>query len=272
MAATDVVADEHADALRRLGRVGYVAYALVHVVLAVLVVQLALGGTGGEQASTSGALARLAEQPFGAVLLGVVGVGLLLMALWQALEAWLDDAHGVGRRLKHAGKAVFFAVVAAAGLQLVLSSAGSGGSGGSPETSGGGQEAAGFLFGLPGGRFLVAGLGVGILAIAAYHLWEGVTKAYLDHVRTEDLSSASRRLLDVTGRVGYCAKGLAYGVVGGLFLVAAAQRDSSDAGGLDQALQTLKEQPFGPTLLVAVGAGFGLFALFCLGRARARPA
>lgn len=49
---------------------------------------------------------------------------------------------------------------------------------------------------------------------------------------------------------------------------AAVTRDADEAGGLDQALQSLKEQPFVPWPLAAVGIGFVAFGLYCFARAR----
>ena len=70
------------------------------------------------------------------------------------------------------------------------------------------------------------------------------------------------------GRVGYVAKGVALVVLGALFVLAAVRSDPQEAGGLDQALRTIGEQPFGQVLLVAVGAGFVAFGIFCGVRAR----
>ena len=44
--------------------------------------------------------------------------------------------------------------------------------------------------------------------------------------------------------------------------------DAKKSGGLDQALLTVLDQPFGPVLLCAIGLGLGCFGLFTLARAR----
>lgn len=257
-------AQQGEEALETVGKIGYVAYGVVHVVLAVLVVQLAFGGGGGSSTSTSGALATLAQQPFGQILLWIIGAGMALLALWQLAEAVLDDSSGASVRVKHAGKAVAYGVVAAVALRIVLGSGGSGGSSGS-------QKAAGFLFSLPAGRYLVGLVGLGVLVVAAYHVYKGISRKYLENLKLGELPDGTKRAVDLGGRIGYPAKGAAYGIVGVLFVVAAVQYDSSQAGGLDQALSTLRSQPFGPYLLAAVGLGFGLFAVFCFGRARTSP-
>ena len=72
----------------------------------------------------------------------------------------------------------------------------------------------------------------------------------------------------VAGRFGYVAKGIALGIVGGLFVAAAATADSDKAEGLDGALKSLVGVPGGQVVLIAIGAGLILYGLFCLARAR----
>jgi hypothetical protein len=61
------------------------------------------------------------------------------------------------------------------------------------------------------------------------------------------------------GQVGYVAKGVALGVVGGLLSYATLTFDPQKAQGLDGALQTILAQPFGRFLLTAVALGFLAF-------------
>ncbi|MGZ8804317.1 MAG: DUF1206 domain-containing protein, partial [Microbacterium sp.] len=70
------------------------------------------------------------------------------------------------------------------------------------------------------------------------------------------------------GVVGYIAKGIAIGVAGVLFIVAAITSDPDAAGGLDDALKALLALPFGPVILWIVGAGLIIYGLFCFARAR----
>ena len=72
-------------------RLGFVAYGLVYLVVAFLAIRLALGDREGN-ASSSGALKELAQQPFGAVLLWLVVAGMAVLVLWRLLEATLGRA------------------------------------------------------------------------------------------------------------------------------------------------------------------------------------
>ncbi len=63
--------------------------------------------------------------------------------------------------------------------------------------------------------------------------------------------------------MGYIAKGVALGVLGGLFVWAAATYDADKAGGLDVALRKLLDTGVGPWLLALVAAGIVCFGAFC---------
>jgi hypothetical protein len=84
------------------------------------------------------------------------------------------------------------------------------------------------------------------------------------------MSRTVRRLTRWLGVGGYTAKGLAYAVVGGLLVTAAVTYDPKHARGLDAALRTLADQPYGWLLLAPVALGFIAFGLYCVGQARFR--
>ena len=70
------------------------------------------------------------------------------------------------------------------------------------------------------------------------------------------------------GKAGYAAKGVAIGVIGSLFVYAAATHEAKKSGGLDQALHKILQQPFGPVLLTLVAVGIAAYGLFAFARAK----
>ncbi len=121
---------------------------------------------------------------------------------------------------------------------------------------------------LPLGRVLVGLVAVGILMVAAYHVYKGLSRKFFSDVETADLSARGRTIVEWSGLIGYPAKGVAFGAIGVLFMLAAIRGSSEEAGGMDEALASLREGPFGTVVLVAVGLGFALFGVYCLARAR----
>ncbi|SET20128.1 DUF1206 domain-containing protein [Geodermatophilus poikilotrophus] len=255
------------DALEHLARVGLIAYGVVHLLLAWLALQLAWGGGSGESADQAGALATLAEQPLGRPLLWLLAVGLVALAAWQAAEVlrWRSPLSSSGdarkkaleKTVKSVAKAVLYLVLAV----LAVRTATSGGS------SGGQQSAAG-VFGWPAGRWLVALVGLVVIGVGAYLVHKGVSKRFLEEVELGSASPQTTRLVTRLGQVGFPAKGVALGVVGGLLVYAAVTFDPARATGLDGALRTILGAPFGRVLLTLVAVGIAAFGAYCFVRAR----
>lgn len=119
------------------------------------------------------------------------------------------------------------------------------------------------LMSKPAGRVLVAGVGVAVLAVGAYHAYKGWTKKFL-----EDLAENPGTWVVRAGRFGYVAKGIALALVGVLFVLAAVHGTADEATGLDGALRTLLGAPFGQWLLTVVVLGFASYAVYSFARSR----
>lgn len=230
-------------------RLGYAASGVLHLLLAWVTVRLAFG-SGGEEADQQGALSQLGSEGAGRVLLVVLLIGFVLLALWQAVDA---IAHGsAGERVKAAAKAVVYAVLAVTTIQVL---SGSGSSGGSQPTAG--------LLGSGIGRVLVGLVGLGIVAVGGYHVVKGWKRKFL-----ADLRQHPGRAVERAGQVGYIGKGIALAVLGVLVVTAAVTADPERAEGMDVALRTLAELPFGAVLLCLIALGFAAYGVYAFGRAR----
>ncbi|MGY1792742.1 DUF1206 domain-containing protein [Geodermatophilus sp. SYSU D00525] len=257
------------DALENLARVGLVAYGVVHLLVAWLALQLAWGG-GDQPADQSGALGTLAETPVGKPLLWVLGIGLVALALWQAAEVlrwrygWSASGElrkrAVTKSVKALAKAVVYAVLAVAAFRFA---AGAGQSSAAQQ-----QQAAAGVFGWPGGRWLVGVAGLVVIGIGIHQVVKGVKKSFVDEIDLTSAPPAARRTVTRLGQVGYPAKGVAFGVVGGLLVYAAVTVDPAKVSGLDGAMRTILEAPFGKALLTLVAVGIAAFGVFCFVRAR----
>ncbi len=244
-------------------RIGLVAYGLVHVVIGWLALQLALGDRSGS-ASSTGAIRELAEQPFGLVLVWLVAVGMFLLMCWRILEAALghredDGFKRVRKRLTSAARAVVYGLISLSALSMAVGSGSSGG---------GTDSATAKLMDLTGGQLIVAAVGVAIAAIGVALIRKAWTEEFAKEMDVKGLSGASGTAYRWLGKVGCVAKGIAFGIVGGLFCYAAATHEPNKSGGLDQALSEVLEQPLGPFLLAAIALGFAAYGLFCFAQAR----
>lgn len=237
-------------------RGGYAASGLVHLLIGVLAVQLAVGGGQGS-ADQTGAFAQIATTPFGTVALWVSVVAFVALAAWQGASALSGAAGDTGERLEAGGKAVMYLALAVTAFG-VLQGAGS---------ADGTSSFTGRLMQAPAGRVLVALVGLGVLVVAAHHVRKGWRRTFLEDLRRLP-AGRTGRWAERAGVVGYVAKGVALGVVGALFVLAALHADPGEAGGLDAALQTLRDAPAGPFLLVLVAVGLVAFGAYCGVRAR----
>jgi len=244
-------------------RVGLVAYGVVHLLIAWLALQLALGQSAGS-ASGSGALSELAQKPFGRAMLWIVGLGFFALVAWQVIEALFGhrDEDGAKRGLKKAssaGRALVYGALGVSALKIAIGSGSSGG-GTDPLTS--------RLMALPFGGWLVGAVGVGLLVVAGVHVHKGLSGRFQKDLKAGGKAGDAGRVYLGLGMVGYVSKGLALAVVGALFIHAAWTHDPEKSGGLDQALRTVLDQPFGAWLLILVAAGLACFGLYCFAWAR----
>ena len=254
---------DDSDLFDHVVRVWLVAYGIVHLLIAWLAAQLAFGDSAGS-ASGSGALSELAQKPFGQVLLWIVGLGFFALVAWQLTETLLGhrDEDGARRgleKVKSAGRAVIYGALGVSALKIAI---GSGGGGEDTDTL------TSRLMAQPFGVVLVGGVGVGLLVVAGAHVYKGWSGSFRDDLEARGNIGRRGSLYVGLGRAGYVAKGFALAVVGGLFGYAALTHDPEKSGGLDQALKTVLEQPFGAPLLVLTAAGLACYGLYCFAWAR----
>lgn len=228
--------------------VGLIAYGVVHLLIAWIALQLAWG-SASEDASHSGALHELASKPFGGFLLWVVAFGLIALVVWKVLE-FVYGRLDTRKKVSSAGRAVVYLYL---GISAVKIAAGSGGSSGDKSS---GITAK--LMENPAGRVLVAIVGLVVIGIGVYQIYKSVKKKFV-----QDLTGGVSESTILLGRLGYAAKGIAFMIVGGLFVWASVSYEPERAGGLDAALHTVREQEFGSVLLTLMALGIACFGVYC---------
>jgi hypothetical protein len=246
-------------------RFGLVAYGLVHLVIAWLALQLALGHRQ-DRLDRHGAVHQLAQQPFGKAAVVLVAVGMALLVVWRVLVVVVEHRdEKPAERWRHravaVAKGIAYGAIGASAVSVLLGHG----------SSRSGQKEQGWtarLMGWPAGPWLVALVGLCLLGYTVGMCWRGLSGRHSKHLDAEGRSGESGRLYLLVGTIGYVAKGLAFGVVGALFIWAATTRDPQHSGGLDRALARLLREPAGPWLLTAVAVGLGCYGVFQLVRAR----
>jgi hypothetical protein len=247
----------------RIGRVGMVTYGLVHLVVAALALELALG-QHGQNPSAKGAMATLAQQSYGVVILWLIAIGMFLLVAWRAVQTMaafteLDGREAWGTAAVRVGTGVVFGYLGYLALLYAL---------GTGSSTSGTQSTTAQLMDATLGRWLVGLLGLVIIGFGVGLVVWGATGRFMKILDREGRHGTSGRAYRVIGTVGHAAKGVAFAIVGVLVGYAALTHDPRKSGGLDQALHAVLREPYGPLLLFVIAGGIACYGFFCFARAR----
>lgn len=228
-----------------LCRVGFIGRGLLYILIGVLVLQT------GRTEDLTGALEYLGRGS-GRLLLIAISAGMAAYGLWRLADAafGMENPGADGKALRKRAAAGFIGLIylylSYKGLRVLLA-------GRSGDLTA--QEQADMVLDLPGGA-VVLGLAALVLVVAGLNQLRKAAKcsflARLD-------SRAERPVVKWLGRIGYAARGVIFIVVGVLVGRAAIDEQSTDAGGMEQALDLLS----GPVLW-AVAGGLVLFGLYSI--------
>jgi hypothetical protein len=231
------------------------------------VLLLANGGPSPScNADQSGALATLGSQTGGGLMLWIAAVGLVALGLWRLAETVLGskpgEAHGrqsegdgAMQRLKAFALAVAYFAMAYSAARFAM------GSGKSNSRENAGTSAQ--LMQSGWGRALLEVIRLVVICIGGYHVYKGVSKKF-----EKDLKVVQGGGITAVGVGGYTAKGLVFIGAGLLVLVATLRSDPSKATGIDWAVKTLGEAPFGKFLLILAALGIAAFGVYSFVRSR----
>lgn len=253
----------HGRAIAGLARFGLSARAFVYLVIGWLAVQIARGNSD-HQANQKGALADIAQQSGGVALLWIIGAGFAAYAVWRLAEA----AFGTAAEGRKAGPRIQSLIrgIAYAGLAVTTFSfiAGASGSGQAQQQ----ETVTAKVMKHDAGRWLVGVVGLIVVAVGLAMVVEGATKKFEKQLRTSQMSRRTHTVVRRLGMVGTIARGIVFAVAGALVVEAAVKYDARKSTGLDGALRTLADRPYGPWLLGALALGLIVFGVYGFAAAR----
>ncbi len=241
-----------------LGRLGLLAQGVSYALVAVIALRIAFH-EHGQATDREGALARLAGEPFGKVVLVLLTLGFAANALWRFADAFFDrhregtGAKGTVKRGTQAGRGVIYTGLTVAAVSILLGS-----------RSGGGEEkqAAAGILGWPGGQWLVGLVGLAVIGAGLWNGYRALTERFKEDLDTGQMSAGDERSTSVVARAGLFARMVVFSIIGWFLVKAAVQLDAKEAIGLDGALAKLVRAPYGPWLLGLTAAGLLAYGLF----------
>ena len=247
-----------------LARTGLTARGVIYILVGWVAVLVALGHSSRE-ADQQGALHLLAGKSYGLVSLWLLGIGFAGYALWRLSEAAFGvtgDPPGAGPRLKSLARAIIYAGLSYLTFTVI--------SGTDRSQSRRQQDITATAMQHTVGRVLVGVAGLAIFACGLVLVAEGGRRKFMKYLRTAQMSTRMRRIVELFGMTGTIARGLVFALVGALVIDAAITHKASESGGIDKALLTLRGQPLGEFLMLAAALGLVIFGVYGLCEARWR--
>jgi Domain of Unknown Function (DUF1206) len=199
-------------------------------------------------------------------LLWVVTAGLLALGLWRVAEAIIGSKPGEGtgqhgddtsawKRGKSLGLAIVNFAIALSAARFAMGSG--------RQSSEQNSSLSAQMMQSGWGRAVLVAVGLGLIGVGGYHVYKGVSKKFF-----KDLRVVGGTGVTAVGVAGYAAKGMVLTGAGVLLIVATLQADPAKASGLDAAVKTLGQAPFGKFLLVLAAVGIAAFGAYSFVRAR----
>lgn len=264
-------AREH-PAVVKFARVGWMAKGIVYGltgVLALLIVFRSSGGStsaggGDQEASQTGAIARIAENSAGVALLWVMAIGLVLYSLWRLASVLLpadNDLHSWATRAGYLVSGATYLLLAWTAITFARE----------PSKSGSGEKSQDskvesftrdFMTN-NAGRVLIFAIGAVLIVIAGVFLWKAISASFESQLFPGSVGPVSHDLLVVLGRIGWVGRSAMMALIGFFLARAAVSFDPDDAQGLDGSLRKAASSGIGTWLVIAVGAGLLVYGIFC---------
>lgn len=250
--------DEVSGWIPPVARLGYAAKGVVYALVGWIAMKAAMAA--GKPGGPAEALASLADERGGRIVLAVVAIGLLGHVVWRLVQATLDpehrgsDAKRVGMRLFYALSALVYGSLAFTAWQL--------GQGDRSGEAGNGHEIwVARLLEQPYGAWLVMAAGLGVIAYGVHQLIKAARGNVNRHMSVGP--GTDPRWLSLLGRIGTAARGVVLLPIGWFVFGAGRTYRAEEAADTGEVLGMLGSGG----LLAAVGAGLLAYGLHQIAKA-----
>ena len=252
-----------------ISRTGYASKLVAYCMLGALVIMSALSWFQQDHPTKRDVFQELAQQPFGSIMIWLIIAGFVCYAIWRWAQAFLNpeessgDWKGIIRRVFYAISGVIYLSGAYLAYRVVSADS----SGGSTDNK---ERWTRLLMEYNWGVWVVGAIGLTVMVFAVIQFKNAWKQDFMDKFDCDNMSDSEQHTCKTAGRFGFLARGIVYVIVGGFFVRSAITHDPDKVIGLQQAFQTIVEQPFGQILLTITGLCLFLFGVFCGFEARYR--
>ena len=256
------------DTENKLFITGYTAKGIVYSLIGIFAIAGVVSGAGGQSSGGPKSVIRwIGTNPFGQVLLFLIGIGLLAYCSWRWYTAVQDkknegqDKEGVVKRIGYAVSGTAYGVLSAYAFKLAF---GSGGGGGGTSK----QDIIARMLSESWGPIAVGIIAAIMAGVAFYQLYRALQDKHMEGIEGQQLSHDQRETFEKTGEVGLTARFVVYGIISYFLFRAALMDDPSQFRGIGGSLDYIENQSYGAAMLIAVGLGLLAYGLFMFVRAR----
>lgn len=250
--------------LSLLGRLGLVGRTGFYVILTALTIQIALlGGRSHRQADAHGALALISRPTLGKIAIAAVALGFLLFGIGRLVGAVEDTTVSTGRRVLTALQGLFYLALTYVPCSFLAGNYQTG----SQQQQ---EKSTARLLGIPGGRVILVGVGVILLAVCVQQIRGAVKMEFRDGLDLSGAPGPVKTAANASGVVGITARALVFLPIGIFLMISAFESDPRRSYGTDGELLALSGYTWGVAVIVAVAAGLAVFVVYSALEARYR--
>ncbi len=251
--------------IKPIAKAGLIAKGIVYIMLGALAFMAAFN-ISNQSANTGkeDVFSTIKQQTGGQIMLAALALGLLCYAAWRFLQTFTDiehkgsDAKGMAVRTRYFFSGAVYLSLALLAIKMLF-----GGNSGKNNNQGLIQE----LLNKPFGNWILGIIAIIIVCVGVYQFYYGLSDKYRKHVNDKG-HHVNNKLLLISGKTGYVARGIVWLIIGWMFMKAALHSNSSEAGDTSKAFSFLENAAYGSYLLGAVGLGLICYGVFNLIRAR----
>lgn len=240
--------------IEKIARTGYASKGAVYALTGILTLGAAIG-LGSSSEGKLGILRFLEEQPFGKILLGLLGLGLLCYAFWRFFQSIKnpedmgDDTKGIGKRIGFFFSGMVYLGLGAYAIYEIFKAAGQGGKG---QVNMLPSELLSYIF-----YAIAAGLAIkAIFQFVKVYKGDFLSKFHLNTMTNRKTIKSIKWL----GYTGLISRGIVEGIVAYFFFKAADTASQESIKGTSEAFSFLRQNSEGPWLV-----GLVAFGLICYG-------
>lgn len=240
--------------IKNIARTGYAAKGVVYALTGILALGAAIG-LGNSTEGKLGVLKFLEDQPFGKVLLGLMGLGLLCYAFWRFFQS-VNDPENMGSDNKGLGKRIgfFFSGMVYSGLGIfsLYKIFKQSESGGSPKSEMLPTEYMPYIF------YAIA---VGVALKSLFQFMKVYKGDFLSKFHLRSMSNYNLiKTIKWLGYAGLVSRGILVGIIAYFFFKAADTASQGGIKGTSEAFSFLRQNSEGPWFV-----GMVAFGLICYG-------